>query len=213
MVRNSNDKLYNYLFFKDEFPYKNKWFKTLILKAESSYDNIISIFEDMLGDISYVKIDDEVIITYFNEIDFSLEEILLSISDDFGINILGFSVPKIYVNDNKFLEIYELYKKYIYNKHQGYYMISDLILETFGDYKDALLLKKIIFDRILSDSQNETLILAMFKNDLNILKTSKKIYMHRNTINNRIDMIRKESDLNIQRFQDAVAFYNMMKLK
>ena len=37
--------------------------------------------------------------------------------------------------------------------------------------------------------------------------------MHRNTINNRLDLIKRESDLNIQKFQDAVAIYNMLKLK
>lgn len=216
MIRKEKEKLSNYLFLKDEFPYKNKWFKVLILKTDLTKDiiiNLVDIFENIFGDIAYTTTDNEIIIIYFGEIDFSLEEVLLSVSDDFGINVLGFSMPKIYTNNNNFLEIYELYKKYIFNKHQGYFTISDLILEAMVEYNDIKILKAIVLDKILSDPQNETLILAMFKNDLNILKTSKKIYMHRNTINNRLDLIKRESDLNIQKFQDAVAIYNMLKLK
>lgn len=210
-----NDKLYNYLFLNSTYPYKNKWFKSLIIKLDSvkDIDSIVSVFIDLMGEVKYIINNNEIILLYFNEIDFSLEEVALSLSSDFGINILIFNMFKLYTDENKFLDIYNLYLKYLSNKHQGYFEMSDLILEVVGNNSDSILLKEMVLERILNDSQNKTLINAMFKNDLNVLKTSKKIYMHRNTINNRLDLIKKETGLNIQKFQDAVAMYSLLKIK
>lgn len=210
-----NDKLYNYLFLGSNYPYKNKWFKCIVIKLDivKDIDSVATIFNDLLGDAKYIVKDNEIIMLYFNEIDFSLEEVGLSLSSDFGINILIFNMFKIYTSDNKFLDVYNLYQKYLSKKHQGYFEMSDLILEVVGNTSDSHLLKEMILERIFSDAQNETLINAMFKNDLNVLKTSKKIYMHRNTINNRLDLIKKETGLNIQKFQDAVAMYSLLKMK
>lgn len=210
-----NDKLYKYLFLGSNYPYKNKWFKCIVIKLDivKDIDSVATIFNDLLGDAKYIVKDNEIIMLYFNEIDFSLEEVGLSLSSDFGINILIFNMFKIYASDNKFLDVYNLYQKYLSKKHQGYFEMSDLILEVVGNTSDSHLLKEMILERIFSDAQNETLINAMFKNDLNVLKTSKKIYMHRNTINNRLDLIKKETGLNIQKFQDAVAMYSLLKMK
>lgn len=210
-----NDKLYKYLFLGSNYPYKNKWFKCIVIKLDivKDIDSVATIFNDLLGDAKYIVKDNEIIMLYFNEIDFSLEEVGLSLSSDFGINILIFNMFKIYTSDNKFLDVYNLYQKYLSKKHQGYFEMSDLILEVVGNTSDSHLLKEMILERIFSDAQNETLINAMFKNDLNVLKTSKKIYMHRNTINNRLDLIKKETGLNIQKFQDAVAMYSLLKMK
>lgn len=211
-----NSKLYDYLFLEKEFPYQNKWFKSIIIKADTpkNLNNIVDMFSEIIVSFEYAIKENELIIVIFNEIDFSLEEVILSLSEDLGENILSFYTNKLYVCENRFNDIYQLYNKYISNKHQGYFEISDLILEVVKEsVSDVCLLKRIILDKVLSDPQNENLIISMFKNDLNVLKTSKKIYMHRNTINNRLELIKKETGLNIQKFQDAVALFCIMKIK
>lgn len=45
-----------------------------------------------------------------------------------------------------------------------------------------------------------------FRNDLNLAATSKQLFIHRNTLNYRLDKIRKEYGLDLRRFQDAVVF-------
>ena len=75
------------------------------------------------------------------------------------------------------------------------------------------MIKNNVLGKVLNDPLNESLIIGMFENNLNVLKTSKMIYMHRNTLNNKLEMIKKESGLNIQIFQDAVAMYLLIKIK
>lgn len=53
----------------------------------------------------------------------------------------------------------------------------------------------------------------MYKNDLNVSKTASAVYMHRNTVINKLDVIKKTSGLDIQRFYDAIAMYNLIYIK
>lgn len=44
------------------------------------------------------------------------------------------------------------------------------------------------------------------ENSLNVSETSRKLYLHRNTLIYRLDKIEKETGLNIRKFSDAVTF-------
>ena len=73
-------------------------------------------------------------------------------------------------------------------------------------------IKPIIISKILTDHQLETLVYSFVKNDLNITKTAKDMYMHRNTINNKLDLIQRETQLNIRHFNDAMALLLLLSL-
>ena len=44
------------------------------------------------------------------------------------------------------------------------------------------------------------------ENSLNVSETSRKLYLHRNTLTYRLDKIEKATGLNIRKFSDAVTF-------
>ncbi len=47
---------------------------------------------------------------------------------------------------------------------------------------------------------------TFFQNDLNLTATARQLFVHRNTLNYRLDKIRKDTGLDLRRFQDAVIF-------
>ena len=47
---------------------------------------------------------------------------------------------------------------------------------------------------------------VFFANDLNIAAASKALFIHRNTLNYRLDKLRRETGLDVRNFQDAVVF-------
>ena len=57
----------------------------------------------------------------------------------------------------------------------------------------------------LSDEIRET-VRVFFRNDLNMTATARKLFIHRNTLNYRLDKIRKETGLDLRSFRDAVIF-------
>lgn len=92
---------------------------------------------------------------------------------------------------------------------------TEHILNCF--FENKLAYKKIIEDiniKLLFDD-NELLSTAeiFFANNLNILKASKASFMHRNTLNYRLDKIKKLTGLNIKNFEDAAVFQNLICVK
>lgn len=57
----------------------------------------------------------------------------------------------------------------------------------------------------LSEETLET-VRVFFQNDLNLTAASKQLYIHRNTLNYRLDKIRKDFGLDLRSFSDAVIF-------
>jgi carbohydrate diacid regulator len=62
---------------------------------------------------------------------------------------------------------------------------------------------------LLSDEMLET-VRVFFRNDLNLTAASKQLFIHRNTLNYRLDKIRKLSGLDLRCFHDAVVFSVIM---
>ena len=80
--------------------------------------------------------------------------------------------------------------------------------ENQGEYKTLLSHKNV--QAIFRDRSIMQTVSAFFGNGLNISKTSEKTYMHRNTLNYRIDKIEKFLGLNLKLFDHAVLFRNML---
>lgn len=83
-------------------------------------------------------------------------------------------------------------------------VLMGLDKEKAKEYLYALADEKMInafSDKEMLDTAEE-----FFENNLNISGTSKKIFLHRNTLNYRLDKIEKTTGLNIRNFSDAVTF-------
>lgn len=91
------------------------------------------------------------------------------------------------------------YKEYVLVK-----MLEDVpeakLAEYFSEITDESS-KEIFEDEEMLSTAEEFL-----QNSLNVSETSRKLYMHRNTLLYRLDKIEKATGLNIRQFSDAVSF-------
>jgi len=92
-----------------------------------------------------------------------------------------------------------------------YSNVSDLILLSNNNRKVLDRLKKIVLDKYLSDASFISMVRALFKNNLNISKAASDLYMHRNTLNNKLNAFERDTTLTIQNFVDAVSIYELLK--
>ncbi|MDD3106793.1 MAG: helix-turn-helix domain-containing protein [Bacilli bacterium] len=53
----------------------------------------------------------------------------------------------------------------------------------------------------------------MFEHDLNVSKAAQSVYMHRNTVINKLEFITSETGLNIQNFKHASCMYWLLNVK
>lgn len=206
---------FEYLFLSK--PLDIDFFKFLVLDlkdlANEEKNSIIMLFEEVLGKIGVLNLKKKTIIFYFEKEMFNLKSIIDTINDDFAVVLKVFEGCKI-THKNDFFTVFELYNTYLNPLSHSYVTISDLIL-TVQEVEHIKLktLRPIILNKILDDSQLINLINSLFDNNLNVTQTSAVVYMHRNTINNKIEYIKNETGLNIQNFKEAVSMYLLIKEK
>lgn len=66
------------------------------------------------------------------------------------------------------------------------------------------------FEKIMEDEQMVACVNEFFNHNLNITETSKKSFLHRNTLLYRLEKIYKLTGLNLKKFNEAVTFKILM---
>lgn len=83
-------------------------------------------------------------------------------------------------------------------------MLEDLPKFKLSEYLEMLLdpqAREIFEDKEMISTAEE-----FFENSLNVSETARKLYLHRNTLNYRLDKIEKATGLNICKIPDAITF-------
>ena len=83
-------------------------------------------------------------------------------------------------------------------------MLEDLPKYKLNEYLEMLMdtnASEIFDDEEMVNTAEEFL-----ENSLNVSETSRRLYLHRNTLTYRLDKIEKETGLNIRKFSDSVTF-------
>lgn len=99
-----------------------------------------------------------------------------------------------------------------YDKKGTLFRYSELKLQRIIDLIPAENRKKILDEYhsrcnedAFSDEMMET-VRVFFEHDLNITSASRELFIHRNTLNYRLDKIKRDTGLDLRTFQDAVIF-------
>lgn len=93
---------------------------------------------------------------------------------------------------------------YCFNQFVLTKIIEDMPKYKTGEYLDILLDANA--KEVLSDPEMLITAEEFLANNLNVSETSRKLYLHRNTLSYRLDKIEKATGLNIRKFSDAVTF-------
>ena len=175
------------------------------------YDSLKNILSEILLEPLYVQGKTNLLVIYFNKDRVGINEYIDSLSDDIGtsVNVFeGFVIKNKNKNDLK--EFMEIFYSSSFNLY-GYSNIVDLVHVLRYDKKNINSLKEILLKEYLGDEEFLKIVRGMFENNLNVSKTSSSIYMHRNTLNNKLTLIENNTTLAIQNFKDAVALYELLK--
>lgn len=187
---------------------ENKSFMIFACKSKEVSSLLKTVLIDSLKQsktkYEFINKDGEDYILLINkDITDDLKETALSLLQDLDndISVLeGFRY-----SDKEQLEgIYKCFKEY---NSIGYTKIADIILKLSDE--DLKPIKEMLLSK-LKDNYLKEIIIGMFKSNLNISKAASVVYMHRNTINNKLDTIQKETGMDIQNFYEAMAMNRIL---
>lgn len=89
-------------------------------------------------------------------------------------------------------------------------ILSEMTPEHIEELKRKYLTPKIL--KLFEDPQVLDFCVGFFENNLNACVTSKKMFMHRNTLSYRLLKIEKETGYNLKKFEDAFIFKIILNL-
>lgn len=156
---------------------------------------------------AFFTYDNKMIIFTYYDLDINLSELKNVIEYDLGIGFDSFESGILSAKNNvNFFRYYNLYDNNLI-KNQKELTFKNLILDIAFSNKKLLYENKDLFLNKINDENYKELINSLLNNNINVSKTANEVYMHRNTINNKIEIIKKETALNIQNFHDAFCIY------
>lgn len=194
----------DYICNSGKYPFKGK--AQVLIYQDLSTDKIV---EDILKNIY-----SGVVVIEYQEYQVAFcprwddaESLFATLSDDIGkqINVHEGIIISDYVLGNILKEYLDHYLNSSI-KQLSYSKVADII-SIYNNHDTLFInnLKDLILNNIISNHELIHLIKIYLNNNLNVLSTSKLLYMHRNSLLNKLETIEKQTTLNIQNFKDAYA--------
>lgn len=212
---NSLQKIYEYIFENRPYPFKNKKVKMLLIDSE--YKDFKELLLSFYKEVELITIDDIYVAFCFDSYNNDISSFISTLSDDLGIN---FKLHEgINITDNTEGKIVRKYigivKNFLNNNEELYTDLSSVILNKDVNLSKeyAEIVNKCLLEQVLKDSIVKDIILTYFKNDLNVSKTAKDLYINRNSLLNKFEQIYKETGFNLQKFNHACAIYLLILYK
>ena len=194
--------------------------KTFLLKDKSFFiitsiedatqeENIINLYNNYLYNSTSIVYKNMIISFYQKKEKMYFQEIIDSLSEDLGTRIKIFEGFRISLKNNlDFLNMFSIIEKYR-EKDYSYMNITDVILST--NTMNINTIREILLCEELKDYNFITLVREMLKNDLNVSKAANDLYMHRNTLNNKLDTIEFNTSISLRNFKGALSLYELLK--
>ena len=185
-------------------------------ESKVQFDQLIKSFNEKFI-VLFIDRDYGVILDFTkrNEYDIKeFEEIAKAINEDFYYNTNLYKTMEYKINETiseAFLKEFDLYKNYR-NRHKLIMEQQELLLQymilTVDDYggftQVAQKIETLAYDLI-------EVVKCYLENNFNLSMGAKALYMHRNTLMNKLEKFIQVTGLNVKEFKDATVAYLVIK--
>ncbi len=172
---------------------------------------LVSVFSEFIHILNAEVTDHMIVLRYQEETDVSFSDIILNIMSD------TLSDLRIY-ESHVFEQVYELEKhqqwilkvmasipfnKYVYlnDKIILSHRLPNIDIET-----KSMILRKYTYDSLMLDT-----IKTYLESNQNMISASKHLYVHRNTLIQRLDKFHQMTGFDVRVFQDAFLIYQLIR--
>lgn len=185
-----------YIYFKSKNLIKNK------------IPQILEIISEAITILKFESDDDSLTI-YYNFSSVSINELTNIIVSELFEDILVYESLN-YDNNKELEESLLIVKNYIEFKYiKNNYINNQTILKSFQSYDENI--KKLILNKYYNDKEMILTIITFLEHNQNVSKASEYLYIHRNTLNQRLNKFIETTNFNPKKFIDGHLLYKLLK--
>lgn len=176
------------------------------LLLKNNFDDVMIIkdlFSSLVGNNLVLEVVDNNLLFTFEHDDISdIKSLFLSLQDELYVDVIGY----ISYSNSLAMEK-EIALELIDDLSSGIYTLK----EALYNLKNIKNKRKILSFILDSTGIDEDFIISFAEYDLNVSKASKAMYIHRNTMNYKLDKMLELTGFDLRRFKDAYILYNLVK--
>ena len=187
-------------------------FISIIFKSTPK-DSVINMlgdfFKGLIGNYINPIYKDSVLTVFFDAAcDIDFEEIIQSLNEDFYLTAILFESGTLFsgTNKNEYLTYILENKNKLLETNKLYIAEADLV--KFKIISNIVI--KNILKEYYEDYQMKNVIKTYLDCNMNISQAASKLYMHRNTVMNKIDKFILNTGYDIKKFKNAFIIYHII---
>lgn len=192
-------------------------YQYFILQSKKPIKKEREVLLSLLGevvDVSYLDVDNEFITVVFeNLLESSLQELSQVIIEEFFIEIRIYESIRfetIHDLERNIKKVKRMLKLITFDSDDSYLNEVDLLYFEISKPIDPSY-KKNILKKYSDDTEMKNILKVFFECNQNTSEASKRLYMHRNTLIQKLDKFYEETGFNPRRFKDAMIIYKAIE--
>ncbi|MGI6781547.1 MAG: helix-turn-helix domain-containing protein [Acholeplasmataceae bacterium] len=174
---------------------------------------LISLLREVVK-VSYIDIDNEFIVVVFEEmLESPLPEIAQVITEEFFIEIRIYESTRfhtIHELEKNIKKVKKILKDLTFDINEIYLTEIDLLYFEISKPIE-INYKKTILKKYYQDVEMKNILKVFFECNQNTSEASKRLYMHRNTLIQKLDKFYEETGFNPRKFKDAMIIYKAIE--
>jgi DNA-binding PucR family transcriptional regulator len=192
-------------------------YRYLVIESKNNIDmyetTIISLFSEFINVTKIEVLDHQIWLFYEQDLEISLKDVILNLSQD---TLVDFRLYQSYKYESlKKLEENRLFitKKLEEINFNSYIFIDDKIivkyyLKTLDQSFKIQILKKYVTDQMMLDT-----VKTYLESNQNMSLAAKALYIHRNTLIQRLDKFYQATGFDVKKFIDGFLIYQLLLVK
>jgi DNA-binding PucR family transcriptional regulator len=192
-------------------------YQYFILQSKKPIKKEREMLLSLLGevvDVSYTDVDNEFITVVFeNLLESSLQELSQVIIEEFFIEIRIYESIRfetIHDLERNIKKVKRMLKLITFDSDDSYLNEVDLLYFEISKPIDSSY-KKNILKKYSDDTEMKNILKVFFECNQNTSEASKRLYMHRNTLIQKLDKFYEETGFNPRKFKDAMIIYKAIE--
>jgi DNA-binding protein Fis len=192
-------------------------YRYLVIESKNNIDmyetTIISLFSEFINVTKIEVLEHQIWLFYEQDLEISLKDVILNLSQD---TLVDFRLYQSYKYESfKKLEENRLFisKKLEEINFNSYIFIDDKIivkyyLKTLDQSFKIQILKKYVTDQMMLDT-----VRTYLESNQNMSLAAKALYIHRNTLIQRLDKFYQATGFDVKKFIDGFLIYHLLLVK